>query len=131
VRLLPIEPPVEQEALVAKKQKAKPVPTVESILKECTKEVKKGLGAKRPSADARKYWIDESRVSIAKQLANGGDWNRDKKNVLPTARKMGKVAAALATGKIVLKWAAEAAAEAVQKDPRCPGGPGSGGYCDF
>ena len=116
---------------MAKKQKAKPVPTVDSILKECIKEGKKGLGAKRASAKARKYWIDESRISIAKQLTMGGDWNSDKKNVLQTARKMGKVAAALATGKIVLAWAAEAAAKAVENDPRCPSGPGRGGYCDF
>ena len=113
------------------KKKPQAPPTVESILKECIKEVKKGLGPKRPSAESRKFWIDNSRVSIATALANGGDWSQDRKNVLPTARKMGKVAAALATGKIVLLWAAEAAAEAVQADPRCPGGPGSGGYCDF
>lgn len=112
-------------------RKKKPVPTVESILAECIKEVKKGLGVKRPSADARRYWIDNTRASIAVQLGKGGDWDADKKNVLPTAKKMGKAAAALATGKIVLLWAAEAAAEAVQKDPRCPGGPGGGGYCDF
>jgi hypothetical protein len=116
---------------MAKKAKTQKPHTVESILKECIKEVKKGLGVKRPSADARKYWIDSSRVSIAATLAAGGDWNVDKKNVLPTAKKMGKVAAALATGKIVLLWAAEAAAVAVQNDPRCPGGPGSGAYCDF
>jgi hypothetical protein len=116
--------------MAKKAAKRKSPPTVESILKECTKEVKKGLGAKRASAKARKYWIDKSRISIARQLANGADWNQDKKNVLPTARKMGKVAAALATGKIVLLWAAEAAAEAVQSDPRCPGA-GAGGFCDF
>ena len=116
--------------MAKKAAKKKPAPTVDSILKECIKEVKKGLGAKRASAKARKYWIDESRISIAKQLTEGGDWNADKKNVLPTARKMGKVAAALATGKIVLLWAAEAAAVAVENDPRCLGA-GSGGYCDF
>lgn len=104
-------------------------PTVDSILKECTKEVKKGLGKKRASAKARKYWVDNSRVSIAAALAAGGVWDKDKKNVLPTANKMGRVAAALSNGNIVLLWAAEAAAVAVQSDPRCP--VGSGGYCDF
>ncbi len=117
--------------MAKKSARKKSPPTVESILKECIKEVKKGLGAKRPSADARKFWIDKCRVSIATQLSAGGNWEADKKNVLPTARKMGKVAAALATGKIVLMWAAAAAADAVQADPRCPGGPGGGGYCDF
>lgn len=117
--------------MAKKAKKLKPAPTVESILKECTKEVKKGLGPKRPSAESRKFWTDAARKSIAAALAAGGDWDTDKKNVLPTARKMGKVAAALASGKIVLLWAAEAAAEAVQSDPRCPGGPGAGAYCDF
>ena len=117
---------------MAKKKKKTPAPpTVDSILKECIKEVKKGLGQKRASPAARKFWIDNCTISIGAQLAAGADWNADKKNVLPTARKMGKVAAALATGKIVLFWAAVAAAEAVQQDPRCPGGPGSGAYCDF
>jgi hypothetical protein len=116
---------------MAKRKKTPVPPTVDSILAECIKEVKKGLGKKRPSPEARKYWIDNCTVSIANQLSKGGDWNSDKKNVLPTAKKMGKVAAALATGKIVLFWAAVAAAEAVQQDPRCPGGPGSGAYCDF
>jgi hypothetical protein len=117
--------------MAKKARKKKPAPTVESILAECIKEVKKGLGPKRPTAEARAFWVDASKISIAKALANGGDWNVDRKNVLPTAKKMGKVAAALASGKIVLLWAAEAAAEAVQNDPRCPGGPGSGAYCDF
>ncbi len=112
------------------RKKKKPAPTVDSILAECITEVRKGLGTKRASAKARKYWVDKSRVSITNQLTMGGDWNADKKNVLPTAKKMGKVAAALASGKIVLLWAAEAAGEAVRADPRCPG-QGGGGYCDF
>ena len=116
---------------MAKKNKAPTPPTVESILKECTKEVRKGLGGKRASKKAKEYWIDNSRKSIAAQLAKGGDWLVDRKRALPVAKKMGKVAAALATGKIVLLWAAEAAAEAVQADPGCPGGAGAGGYCDF
>jgi hypothetical protein len=119
---------------VAKKSTSKGTqqPTVESVLEECIKEVRKGLGRKRVSADARKYWVDNATASITAQLGTpGADWTKDRKNVLPTARKMGKVAAVLANGNIVLKWAAEAAAVAVQNDPRCPGGPGSGGYCDF
>lgn len=116
---------------MAKKMPRSADPDVEAILEECIAEVRKGLGRKRPSQDARAYWIDNSRASIATQLKRGGNWKQDRRNVLPTARKMGKVAAALATGKIVLLWAAEAAAEAVQRDPRCPGGTGAGGYCDF
>lgn len=116
---------------MAKKTKPTPAePTVESILEECIDQVRKGLGKKRVSKGAREYWISNARVSIATALENGANWNKDRKNVLPTARKMGKVAAVLANGGIILKWAAEASAGAVQKDPRCPG-VGSGGYCDF
>jgi hypothetical protein len=117
---------------MAKKKSPPPSePTVESILAECTTEVKRGLGKKRVSAAAREYWVTESRRSIADRLEMGGNWLVDRRRALPVARKMGKVAAALATGNLVLLWAAEAAAEAVQSDPGCPGPPGSGGYCDF
>lgn len=114
-----------------KKKKEKDPPTVDSILKECEKKVKSGLGKKRMSRDARDFWETEYRVSIATQLGTpGADWLKDRKRVLPVAKKLGKVAAALATGKIVLKWAAEAASVAVKRDPGCPGA-GSGGYCDI
>ena len=62
--------------------KTKKPPTVESILKECTKEVKKGLGVKRASAKARKYWLDNSRTSITAAIAAGGVWDTDKKNAM-------------------------------------------------
>lgn len=104
--------------------------TVKSILKEMTKEVKKGVGKKRFSKDARSYLIRNAKRSINIQLGKGDTWNKDKKNTLPVARKLGKIAAILANGQIILKWAAVAAAEAAQQDPRCPG-VARGGYCDF
>jgi hypothetical protein len=104
-------------------------PTVESIMKECGKEVRKGLGGKRLSKAARTYWVDVYADSIAQALKAGGNWTTDRKRVLPVSRKLGKVAAALTTGGIVLQWAAEAASVAVKSDPTCPG-PGSGGYCE-
>jgi hypothetical protein len=111
--------------------KKKPAPTVASILKECQAKVKSGLGKKRLSKKAREFWTDEYTKSIAKQLGTpGSNWLVDRKRVLPVAKKLGKVAAALATGQIVLLWAAEAAAAAVKKDPGCPGA-GAGGYCDI
>lgn len=104
--------------------------TVESVLAECTKAVKSGLGKKTAGAEARKFWINRSRPNIKRQLDAGVDWNLAKKRVLPTAKKMGKVAAVLAgERKVVPLWAAEAAAVAVKNDPKCPGGPGSGGFC--
>ncbi len=116
----------------SKKKKDTDPPTVESVLEECRKKVKSGLGKSRMSRGAREFWEKKYRDSIGKQLGTpGADWLRDRKRVLPIAKKLGKVAAALSTGKIVLLWAAEAAAVAVKRDPRCPLPPGAGGYCDI
>jgi hypothetical protein len=110
------------------KKKAEPA-TVESIMKECEKEVRKGLGSKKLSAGALQYWTTVYAESIDKQLKKGGNWESDKTRVLPVARKLGKVAAALTSKGMVLKWAAEAAAVAVMADPGCP--VGGGGYCEI
>lgn len=107
---------------------AKKEPTVESVMKECAKEVRKGLGGKRLSKAARKFWVEKYTASITKALVKG-DWNKDRKRVLPVSRKLGKVANALTTGGIVLQWAAEAASVAVKSDPSCPT-VGAGGYCE-
>ena len=112
-----------------KKKRAGPA-TVESIIAECKVQVDKGLGTKRLSPEARAYWQDIYNKSVAKQLAKGDTWEADKVRVLPVAKKLGKVAAVLANGQIVLLWAAEAAAEAVRKDPTCPTPGGAGGYCE-
>jgi len=114
--------------------------TVEEILEECTKAVTRGLGRKRAGRDATSFWINGSRAKIEAQVKKGTNWELARKRVLPTAVKMGKVAAAL-TGEfeVVPLWAAKAAAEAVKDDPKCqdPGGAGRarapegerGGFC--
>ncbi len=109
---------------------AKKPMTVAAIMKECGNEVRKGLGRKRVSKEAHKYWRATYKVTIQKRLEAGGNWEKDRRRVLPVSRKLGKVAAALSTGTIVLMWAAEAASVAVRADPGCPG-IGAGGYCDF
>jgi len=102
--------------------------SVEEILEECTKAVTRGLGRKRAGRDAANFWINGSRPKIEEQVRNNVDWEKAKKRVLPTAVKMGKVAAAL-TGEfaVVPLWAATAATEAVKKDPKCPQEPGGAG----
>jgi hypothetical protein len=104
-------------------------PTVKSVMDECRKEMRRGLGKKRLSKAASDYWETNHEAAIAKFLPTA-DWLKDRKKTLPVARKLGAVAAALATGNIVLLWAAEAAHAAVKKDPGCPL-VGAGGYCDF
>ena len=96
------------------------------VLDECIDAVQKGLGRKRAGAQAKAHWIGKATPNIKKQLKKV-KWEQAKKRVLPTATKMGGVAAVL-TGKlaVVPLWAAEAAARAVKNDPKCPRPPGKG-----
>ena len=106
---------------------------VKQIFEECKKKILDGVGSKTVGNAAKKYWTKNGLKSIRKQVNDGVDWDQAKKRVLPTAKKMGKVAAAL-TGdvlQIIPPWAAKAASEAVKKDPKCPPTPGvgRGGFC--
>lgn len=106
-------------------------PKFEDVLDECIDAVQEGLGRKRAGAAAKSYWIKKATPNIKKQLTKL-KWEQAKKRVLPTATKMGGVAAVL-TGElaVVPLWAAEAAAVAVRNDPKCPRSPGKGrgGFC--
>ena len=111
-------------------KKKKNPPTVEDVMNECRQKVKQGLGGKKLTKAASDYWETNHYTAIKKMIDGGANWDTDKKNVLPVAKKLGKVAKALTDKGKVLLWAAEAAHVAVKADPRCP--PiGAGGYCDF
>jgi len=112
---------------MAKKKKTQP-PTVQSILKELEEGMRKGLGKKRLSKAARTYLTARYTASVTKQLADKADWEKARKRVLKVAKKLGAVAKVLSDGKIVMKWAAEAAADAVVNDPKCLG-MGAGRWC--
>jgi hypothetical protein len=113
-----------------KRKRSKKQLLVRRILRECSAKVRQGAGTKSVGQKARKYWTVRGLRNIRKQVNNNVDWEQAKKRVLPTAKKMGKVAAAL-TGEfhVIPLWAAKAAAVAVKTDPKCPGGPGRGGFC--
>ena len=102
---------------------------VQRILKECTAAILEGLGTKLVGASARKHWLKGGLKNIKIQVGQEVDWDAARKRVLPTAKKMGRVAAVL-TGelRIIPLWAAEAAAVAVKRDPKCPG-VAQGGFC--
>jgi hypothetical protein len=108
-------------------------PTIDSILKELRKKTHDALGRKKLTQSADRYWEDGHYAAVSKLFENGKvpDWEKDKQRVLPVAKKLGAIAKILAgKDKTVELWAAEAAHEAVKKDPGCPG-IGAGGYCDF
>jgi hypothetical protein len=110
-------------------KKPKPA-TANSVLNECQAAFEKGLGHKAHLTEAATAkWRKIYRVMIKRALAERpGQWDKDKKNVLRVAKKLGKVAAALSEGPIVLMWAMEAASIAVRADPGCP--VAQGRYCD-
>ena len=114
----------KKKRILSKKQKL-----VRRILRECSERVRAGVGTKSVGQKARKYWTVRGLRSIRKQVNSNVDWEQAKKRVLPTAKKMGKVAAALTgdTLNVIPLWAAEAAAVAVKNDPKCPAG--AGGFC--
>ncbi len=106
---------------------------VRRILRECSAKVEQGARPKKVGEKAKKFWTTRGLRSIRKQVKKKVDWEKAKLRVLPTAKKMGKVAAALTgeTLKIIPLWAAKAASEAVKHDPKCPPTPGvgRGGFC--
>ena len=112
---------------MAKKKKPAP-PTLKSILEELDGAMRKGLGKKkRLSVKARAYLKDRYTKSVTKAMEQKADWTKERKRVLRVGKKLGAVARVLTDGKIVLTWAAEAAANAVVGDPRC--GMGTGRWC--
>lgn len=111
---------------MAKKKAANP--TVKSILKELKAEVNKGLGKKKMSPPARKYWVELYTKAITDRLAAGGDWASARKRVLKATKKLGAVARVLTDGKNVSKVIAQLASDTVARYPGCPG-PGAGEWC--
>ena len=106
---------------------------VKKIFNECREKILQGVGTKTVGQKAKSFWTKNGLKSIRRQVNDGVDWDQAKKRVLPTATKMGRVAAALTgpTLQIIPPWAAKAASEAVKKDPKCPPTPGvgRGGFC--
>ena len=109
------------------KKKTQPA-TVQSILKELEEGMRKGLGKKRLSKAAKTYLTERYTKSVTRQLDANADWEKARKRVLKVGKKLGAVAKVLSDGKLVLAWAAEAAADAIANDPKCPM-MGSGRWC--
>ncbi len=91
-----------------------------------------GADRTRLSRPARSYWDRIYRASIRHRLEHGGDWAKEKKGVLATAGKLGRVAAALGDDpKEVELWAAKGATQAVKQCPSCQkASPTRGLWCE-
>lgn len=87
--------------------------SVDSIVHECDLAIQEGLGDKRLSDAARQCWSTLCLHGVRARVESGGDWLAERDAVLEQARRFGRVAAALSNSRLVLLWAVEAAATAV------------------
>jgi hypothetical protein len=99
---------------------------VEAILVECAIAVGQGVAATATVGDpARRYWHTTFRRTIKRALSQRESWRRGRKTALPLATQMGAHAASLAgNGGTIDRAMAKTAADAVRRDPACPGGGG-------
>jgi hypothetical protein len=108
-----------------------PPPTVDEMnfmLVDTAICVGRGVGAKKVSSEASKFWAEMYAKSIAEAIINGGVYKDDRDGILLMAIKLGKQAKKLAGLKKTISLAnAKKASEIISKDPTCRAG--GGRYC--
>jgi hypothetical protein len=105
-----------------------------AIVNEIVSHMKATLTAsgKSFSATALDEWRPKLQTSVFFRLLQGGDWPTDKANVLAVAGDMARIAGIIsASSATVNKARTHAAYRAVKEHVTCPGGLGSGRWCDF
>lgn len=107
-------------------------PSKTFILLECAVAVGRGVeskGSKKVSPEAVKEWRKFFSQGIQDALDANFPWSLSRANALKVARHMGQIASRKATGGIITKKEAKAAAEEVKKDKACPSPGGGGRFC--
>ncbi|HET7220946.1 MAG TPA: hypothetical protein VFJ02_22990 [Vicinamibacterales bacterium] len=105
-----------------------------AIVKEIIDEMNLTLMAvgKSFSAGALDEWSDKLLISVMARLLDGGDWGKDRSNVLAVASDMALISAILSgSSPTVNKGRVHASFRAVKDHATCPGTLGSGRWCDF
>lgn len=102
---------------------ARIVDDMTAVLKRRKKQFSKG---------ALDEWSDALLKSVRANLGYGGNWARSRAKVLLVARDMARIAALVSSSKTkVDKAQVHASFRAVKEHVECPGGSGSGRWCDF
>jgi len=102
---------------------AKIVDDMTAVLKRRDKQFSKG---------ALDEWRSALLESVQTTLDNGGNWARSRAKVLLVAKDMARIAAMVSSSKTkVDKPQVHASFRAVKEHVECPGGSGSGRWCDF
>ena len=105
-----------------------------SIVNEIVTHMKATLTAdgKSFSATALDEWQPKLQQSVYVRLLEGGNWTADKANVLTVAGDMARISAIISgPSATVNKARVHASYRAVKEHVTCPGGLGSGRWCDF
>ena len=105
-----------------------------SIVKEIVAHMKATLttNGKSFTATALDEWRPKLHNSVFLRLLQGGNWAADKANVLTVAGDMAHISAVISgPSSTVTKARLHAAYRAVKEHVTCPGGLGSGRWCDF
>jgi hypothetical protein len=108
--------------------------TAEKIVSEIVEVMKATLDGKKKkfSPGALDEWRAKLTEHVLGNLLKGGDWSKDRKEVLFVAKDMARIAAILSDkSPNVNKSRVHAAFRAVMEHARCPGGAGRGRWCDF
>jgi hypothetical protein len=114
----------------AKKRKAK-VYTKEMILADWKKALKTGLKTKKLDPSIPPQFESKLLARIQKRLDNGGDYNKEGPNTRAVAKTLGVTCRLLTLTGPVKLGVFKAAFELCKLHPRCPGGAGSGQWCDI
>jgi hypothetical protein len=105
-----------------------------AIVNEIVAHMKATLAAngKSFSPNALDEWRPKLHVSVLLRLVQKGDWAADKAKVLAVAGDMALIAGIISASSVtVTKARTHAAFRAVKEHVKCPGGLGSGRWCDF
>lgn len=106
--------------------------TKEQILADWKKSARAGLGdAKRLSKDVTDKFDPLLLAKIETRLKEGRNYNKEGVRTRAVARAVGKFCKELTAGRDVSLGVFEAVFKVCQLHPKCPGGGGSGKWCDI
>lgn len=115
----------------AKKRKAAKVWTNTQILDDWKKAVNAGLLGKRLDPAIAAQFKAPLLVKIQARLDEGRDYNTEGANTRAVGKTLGQTCRAFTAGSVVSLGVFEASFRLCKLHPRCPGGPGSGQWCDI
>jgi hypothetical protein len=104
--------------------------TKEAILADWQKALKKGLGRKQLDPAVVSTFTPLLLAKIQARIDEGGDYNKEGNNTRAVATALGNICKILADGSTITLGLFQASFKLCKLHPKCPGGQGSGRWCD-